>query len=212
MNADSILRRLAQTARPVSADAATRPPGADCLTAAQMRQLAASAPTPESTLRRLSEHVPTCDRCWSLVSLVLGDDDGDDPQADAAIDRALRRQVALLPEASAPEMERSLLTLVLQWLPGPPSAQPTMAGAFADEEETPPLRVVVAEDALPLRLRLTSPEGTPGFSELVLTAEDGSAQFRLRADSVGVATFRGPAGAYLCRVEGYDGPLLREEG
>jgi hypothetical protein len=211
MNADSILRELAQMARPVSASAAMRPPGPGCLTAAQMRQLAGGGPTPEATLLCLTEHVPRCDRCWSLVCVVLGEDTAPDPEADGAIDRALRRQVARLPEAPAQAMERSLLTLVLQWLPGPDAAQPLMAGAFADEDETPPMRLLVEERDLPLRLRLTSPEGTPRFAELILSAEDGSGSLRLQADSAGIATFRGPAGAYLCRVEGYGGPLLRRE-
>ncbi len=72
MNADSILRELAQMARPVSASAAMQPPGPGCLTAAQMRQLAGGGPTPEATLLCLTEHVPHCDRCWSLVCVVLG--------------------------------------------------------------------------------------------------------------------------------------------
>ena len=56
--------------------------------------------------------------------------------------------------------------------------------------------------------------GTPFWDDATVGYMLRTASFNRSSSgdpSAGIATFRGPAGAYLCRVEGYGGPLLRRE-
>jgi len=211
MNADQILHKLAALALPVHPQAALQQPSDECLTDDEMTALVARENVASSTLDKLTGHAMECDRCWALVSLVIGEQPlGDLEAARAQVDRAIDKHLTRMPQPEKAALGETLIKLVMQWMPEPASAQPAIASAYRDTSTARPAAINITDQDLPVTLRFALPDGPGAQVTVILLDQQGEEAFRGETDDQGEVHFWGPAGSYTCRVEGYDGPLLQE--
>lgn len=209
MNIEHILQELCERAMPVDAEAALAEAGPDCLEDRQLRELIAGGQASEETLRRLATHVPHCQRCWSLVALLVGEGPMiDESGVERAVDRAAAKYLVGLPEAQQESVARRVMAIVMQWLPGLEQPQFALAPAWRAEGTANSARLTVTDDELPLEVTFNTPEGVPVGAIVVVSDQDGQEVLRASVSDTGTVIFPGPAGTYELRVDQYDGPLL----
>lgn len=211
MNIDELLGRLAERALPVDLQTIGREPGPDCLTDAQIDELVRGEGIKKATVQKLADHVLDCERCWALAQLLLRQPHASElSAAGEAIDNAIIQHLSQMPDHERASVADRMITVVLQWLPGPHQPQVVMQGVLADEAEAENITLEVREAEVPLVIRFVTPEGPPSDAQVVMFSQDGTEAFRGKTDADGQLAFSGPTGTYRCSIEGYDGPLLLE--